>query len=443
MNTFVSARHFRVRRVTATSEPVSSQDPRSYPAGVTLVKRSARGAASAPDKVTIAEIEEWLLHGATLENDMLTLMESFIWRMIASGLPIDRASLHITTLHPQLLGFAWNWRRADGFCDEVKVLHSATDSDSFKRNTLARVIETKECLRRNPQLPEAQSEFPIMRELAELGIHDYLAIPFGGGEYRHIVTLATARASGFAERDIEQITHLLRLFALHVERHIAARIAENALNAYLGTVAGVKVLAGSIQRGSGEAIRAIIWVSDLRGFTDLSSRLSGAEMIMVLNAYFETLAGAVLSNGGEVLKFMGDGLLAVFPIGADDQRAAAAKAALIAAQQAVQGLDRLNAQSPPPLNLINGWNPLRSGIALHEGEVFFGNIGAPDRLDFTVIGSAVNETSRVEALQKTLHRDILITEAVARHLDVPLDDLGQHSLRGVAAPLAIFSPARS
>lgn len=177
MNTFGFSLPSRVRFVTATPEPAAPQDPRSYPAGVTLVKRSARGAASAPDKVTIAEIEEWLLHGATLENDMLTLMESFIWRMIAAGLPIDRGSLHITTLHPQLLGFAWNWRRADGFCDEVKVLHSATDSDSFKRNTLARVIETKECLRRNPQLPEAQSEFPIMRELAELGIHDYLAIP--------------------------------------------------------------------------------------------------------------------------------------------------------------------------------------------------------------------------------------------------------------------------
>ncbi len=422
-------------------DPASLQDPRSYPEGVTLVKRSARGAGSAPDKVTVAEIEEWLLHGATLENDMLTLLESFIWRMIAAGLPLDRASLHITTLHPQLLGFAWNWRRADILCDEVKVLHSATDSDSFKRNTIARVIETKQTLRRNPQAPEAQAEFPIMIELAELGIHDYLAIPFGGGEYRHIVTFATASPSGFRDTEVDQITHLLRLFALHVERHIAARIAENALNAYLGTVAGVKVLAGSIQRGSGEAIRAIIWVSDLRGFTDLSSRLTGAEMIMLLNAYFETLAGAVLSNGGEVLKFMGDGLLAVFPIGDDNQKTAAATAALRAAQQAVSGLDQLNTLEPPPLNMITGWKPLSGGIALHEGEVFFGNIGAPDRLDFTVIGSAVNEASRVEALQKTLHRNILITEAVARHLDIPLDHLGEHELRGVSAPMAIYSPA--
>jgi len=444
MNTFGFTPPPRVRFVTTASAPASIQDDsRTYPVGVTLIKRSARGAASAPAKATIADVEEWLLHGATLENDMLLLLEAFIWHMIAAELPIDRTTLHITTLHPQLLGFGWNWRRSDGLCDEFKVAHGASDTDSFKRNTIARVIETRQCLRRNPQLPESQAEFPIMTELAEAGIHEYVAMPMGGGEYRHIITFATTRQSGFTEAEISQVTHLLRLFSLHVERHIASRIAENALNAYLGTVAGVKVLAGSIQRGSGESIRSIIWVSDLRGFTDLSSLLSGAEMIMVLNAYFETLAGAVLSNGGEVLKFMGDGLLAVFPIGADDQRAAAANAALTAAQQAVQGLEQLNAQSPPPLNLIKGWNPLRSGIALHEGEVFFGNIGAPDRLDFTVIGSAVNETSRVESLQKTLHRDILITEAVARHLDVPLDHLGDHSLRGVAAPLAIFSPARS
>lgn len=398
-----------------------------------------RGPSTAPEHASIADVEAWLLHGATLESEMLLLLEAFAWHMVAAGLPIDRATLHVRTLHPQLLGFGWAWRRAENYCEEFKVEHGASDTDSFKRNTIARVIETGEPVRRNPQLAEAQAEFPIMSELAEFGIHEYIAMPMGGGEYRHIITFATKRPTGFADVEIEQITHLLRLFSLHVERHIASRIAENALNAYLGTVAGVKVLAGSIQRGAGEAIRAIIWVSDLRGFTDLSSRLSGAEMIMLLNAYFETLAGAVLSNGGEVLKFMGDGLLAVFPIGADDHKAAA-QAALRAAQQAVKDLARLNANEPPPLNMMSGWKPLKSGIALHEGEVFFGNIGAPERLDFTVIGSAVNEASRVEALQKTLHRDILMTEAVARHLDVPLDHLGDHELRGVAAPLAIYSP---
>jgi adenylate cyclase len=164
-------------------------------------------------------------------------------------------------------------------------------------------------------------------------------------------------------------------------------------------------------------------------------------MLALLNAYFEVMAGAVLSHGGEVLKFIGDGLLAAFPLPDPDQVRDAAHAALAAAQTAMTGLDALNRDPPGTLAGTIGWQPLRAGIALHEGEVFFGNIGAPERLDFTVIGAAVNEASRVEALQKTLGRDILITEAVARHLDVPLDFLGSHSLRGVAVPLAIYTPA--
>jgi len=405
------------------------------------VRRSSRGAASAPATGSFADITAWLLKGAARETEMLLLFESFIWRLIAAGIPLDRASLHIGTLHPQLLGFAWNWRRDDATCYEVKVQHLTSETDSFKLNPLARIFATGEPLRRNPQAPEAQAEFPIMVELAESGITDYVALPFSSGAgYRHAMTLATSHPGGFPHAAGAEVRNVLDLFALHVERHIVQRIAENAVSAYLGDVAGRKVLSGSIQRGAGEAIRAVIWMSDLRGFTALSDRLSGTEMIVLLNAYFETLAGAVLLHGGEVLKFMGDGLLAVFPIGEATSAPAAARAALGAAQRAMRDLEGLNAGALPQLDGIDGWRPLRTGIALHEGEVFFGNIGAPERLDFTVIGPAVNEASRVEALQKTLKRDILITTAVARLLDIPLDHLGEHALRGVAAPVAVYSP---
>jgi len=405
------------------------------------VRRSSRGAASAPTTASFADITAWLLKGAARETEMLLLFESFIWRLIAAGIPLDRASLHIGTLHPQLLGFAWNWRRDDATCYEVKVQHLTSETDSFKLNPLARIFATGEPLRRNPQAPEAQAEFPIMVELAESGITDYVALPFSSGAgYRHAMTLATSHPGGFPHAAGAEVRNVLDLFALHVERHIVQRIAENAVSAYLGDVAGRKVLSGSIQRGAGEAIRAVIWMSDLRGFTALSDRLSGTEMIVLLNAYFETLAGAVLLHGGEVLKFMGDGLLAVFPISEATSAPAAARAALGAAQRAMRDLEGLNAGALPQLDGIDGWRPLRTGIALHEGEVFFGNIGAPERLDFTVIGPAVNEASRVEALQKTLKRDILITTAVARLLDIPLDHLGEHALRGVAAPVAVYSP---
>lgn len=424
-----------------TTASGTGSPPRQFPHGVAVVRQSSRGAASAPDTNSFADIATWLLKGAARETEMLLLFESFIWRLIAAGIPLDRASLHIGTLHPQLLGFAWNWRREDATCYEVKVLHSTSETDSFRLNPLARIFATGEPLRRNPQNAEARTEFPMMAELGEAGITDYVALPFSSGTgYRHAMTLATKHPDGFPQSAGPEVRNVLDLFALHAERHIAQRIAENAVNAYLGEVAGRKVLSGSIKRGAGEAIRAVIWVSDLRGFTTLSDHLPGADMIVLLNAYFETLAGAVLEHGGEVLKFMGDGLLAVFPISAQTSAKAAAHAALTAAQRARRDLDALNDGALPQLAGIDGWHPLRTGIALHEGEVFFGNIGSPERLDFTVIGPAVNEASRVEALQKKLGRSILITEAMARHIDIPLDHLGKHELRGVSLPVAVYSP---
>jgi adenylate cyclase len=414
--------------------------PRQYPPTVMLVKRSARGIAAAPAGTTFADIEQWLLHDAIREKDFLLFLETFIWRLAVAGAPLDRMSLHMGTLHPQLVGFAWNWSRIDGLCDEVKVADAATGSASFLRNPISRVFESGEALRRNVSDPAAAEEFPLLGELARDGFSEYIALPLSGGLYRNAVTLATRQAGGFAPADLDRIKPLLSIFALHLERHSALRISGNALDAYLGASAATKVLTGSIKRGSGDAIHAVIWVSDLRGFTQLSDRLQPAEIIALLNSYFEVMAGAVLAQGGEVLKFIGDGLLAVFPFEGFGTAADAARAALEAARQALRGLEALNTQPPSELADVDGWRPLRAGIALNEGEVFFGNIGAPERLDFTVIGAAVNEASRVEALQKTLKRDILITEAVARHLDGGLDHLGEHQVRGVAAPISIFSP---
>lgn len=421
------------------ADPTAPRDAaRVYPPGVTVLQRSQRGRSCAPPTSTIEELQRWLLLEAAGERELLLTFEALMWRMNAAGLPIDRATLHIGTLHPQLLGFAWNWRSSDGLCDEVQVSQSTAETDAFKLNPLRRIFDQGTAVRRNPQDPAAQAEFPIMRDLAAGGYTEYLALPLGGEGFRHAVTLSTLQASGFSDEHLADLKRVLVLFTLHVERHIAVRISTNALGAYLGPVAAAKVLNGDIKRGSGEPIRAIIWVSDMRGFTDLSDRLSGRDTTTVLNAYFEVFVGSVLAQGGEVLKFIGDGLLAVFPLG--DDGCAAGNAALAAAQTAQAGLARLNSEPPSDLAAVEGWRPLRAGIALHEGEVFFGNIGAPNRLDFTVIGPAVNEASRVEALQKTLGRNILITAAAARHISVPLEPLGEYPLRGVAAPIAILAP---
>ena len=423
------------------SDPPLDPAPRHYPPTVSLVRRSARGPAAAPAGITVPQIEQWLLRDAAREPEMVRLFESFVWRMVAAGLPIDRTTVHVGTLHPQLVGYAWSWLINDGLCDEVKADDRTDESEGYLRSALYRVIEFGEVVRRRVDDPAAQAEFPLLAELAEIGITEYVAMPMNtGGAHHNVMTIATKRPAGFSDAEFGTIRRLLDLFALHVERHIALRVADNALNAYLGTTAAAKVLHGSIKRGIGEPINAVIWVSDLRGFTELSGRLADADMIALLNAYFECLATPILRQGGEILKFMGDGLLAVFPIAPKDSGKAAATAALAAAQGAMDAIAALNGGGSGPLHAVAGWKPLRTGIALHEGEVFFGNIGAPDRLDFTVIGSAVNAASRVEALQKTLGRSILITEAVARHFDDGFDDLGAHALRGVAQPMRIFSP---
>lgn len=415
--------------------------PRTYPAAVHLLRRAAAGPAAAPTATTIAAIEQWLLTEAMAEDELLRLYESLVWRLVAAGVPLDRASLHVGTLHPQLFGFAWNWNRLDGFCDEVKVEEAALKTDAYRRNPLFRVIEHGEVFRGRTGDTQVRANYPLMAELAEQGITEYVAVPLhAGGSYHNAATAATRRAGGFTDRQIAGLTRILRLFALYVERHIALRISGNVLETYLGAAAGARVLQGSIKRGAGEPIRAIIWASDLRGFTDLADRLEGRDMIALLNAYFERLAAAVMGHRGEVLKFIGDGLLAVFPHAAFAHETAAAEAALAAAEQALADIERLNRQPPPELGAIEGWQPLRTGIALHEGEVFFGNVGAPDRLDFTVIGRAVNAAARVEALSKSLQRSILVTQLVADRLARPLNACGQHMLRGMAQPITLFSP---
>ncbi len=407
------------------------------------MRRSARGGVCAPDTIDMAGIEAWLLGDALAVSDLLELVESLAWRFVAAGILLDRFSVHFGTLHPQLVGFAWNWSRSDGLTDEVKVPAATLKSDGYLRSPLFRVIEHGETVRAFTADSATRERYPFLAELAGQGIAEYVAMPIGGGGYSNSVSLGTSRATGFSDGEFGDLRRALALFALHVERHIALRIAANVLDTYLGRAAGARVLKGAIHRGEGEAIASIVWVSDLRGFTDLSDRLQGHEVTAVLNAYFECLVGAIERHGGEVLKFIGDGLLAVFPVDPADGGKGAAEASLAAAQDALAAVERLNAKPPAALAGIPGWRPLCSGIALHQGDVFFGNVGAPERLDFTVIGRAVNEASRVEALTKVLGRPLLITQPVAMLLGSGLDGLGSHDLRGLARPMAIFAPSLS
>ncbi|WP_235885500.1 adenylate/guanylate cyclase domain-containing protein [Bradyrhizobium niftali] len=417
---------------------ITDPSPRSYPKSVAFVRRAGPIMVTAGVD-TFVEIENWLLEEASADRHMIDLLVKLIGRMKAAGSSVDRLTLHIGTLHPQLVGFAWVWNVDDGFCDEVRVADAAIDSDAYRLNPLQRIVETGETIRRTPTEPSAQAEFPIMIELAAAGMTDYVAIPLSGLDTRNVITIATKAVGGFAGAEIDCLRRLFQLFALHVQRHSELKISENALGAYLGYGAAAKVLEGAIKRGAGDSIRAVIWVSDLRNFTKMSDVLEPADMLVLLNAYFEAMASAVAAHGGETLKFIGDGMLAVFPVtvGAAD----ASRAAVSAAKEAIARLDASNREMQITCDPEQGGASLRAGIVLHEGEVFFGNVGAPDRLDFTVIGAAVNEACRLEALTKTIGRDLLMTEAVARHLSHDVEHLGEHQLRGVAARMSVYGLA--
>ncbi|MGH8692259.1 MAG: adenylate/guanylate cyclase domain-containing protein, partial [Burkholderiales bacterium] len=204
--------------------------------------------------------------------------------------------------------------------------------------------------------------------------------------------------------------------------------ARNILDAYLGQQAGEKVLAGRIRRGDGEDINAVIWFCDLRDSTPLADSMSRQDFLRLLNEYFECVLGPVLEREGEVLRFIGDAALAIFPVG-DDPGPACAKA-LAAARDALERMDKLNKKRRPPL---------RFGIGLHLGELTYGNIGTPTRIEFTVVGAAANEAARIEALCKQLNVDLLVSDRVARALPGAWKSLGKHNLRGVGDKMELFT----
>lgn len=413
----------------------------NYAPGIRLTRCGRTGPTAARGLSTVAEIEGWLLGEASAEADLLVIVERFVWSVVAAGLPLDRMSIHAGTLHPQLIGFGWLWSRAEEAVEEIQVEAVAGESDAFRLNPIRDTMVDGQIVRMRPAAE--LDRWPIARDLHEIGVTDYIIAPIGKGPVRYnAASIATTRPDGFDAAGLATLHRLMQLLALHVERAIQLRIASTVLDTYLGAAAGRRVLEGAIQRGAGERLSAVVWMSDLRGFTELSAHLSPEDLLRVLDAAFDASAGAVLDAGGEVLKFMGDGVLALFETDPADGGRAAAQSALRAAEAAQAALATLNAEPPAALSAVNGWRPIRAGVAMHAGDVFFGNVGAPDRLDFTVIGPAVNVASRVEGLCKPLGEPILISGAVASLLErtPPLRALGRHDLRGVEGAVEIFAP---
>ena len=251
-----------------------------------------------------------------------------------------------------------------------------------------------------------------------------------------MVTYVTDRVTGFSEQEITDLTRISQLLGVVFDMYSQRAIVNNVLTAYLGAKTGPNVLDGQIRRGTGEAITAVLWSSDLRGFTARSDRLPEGRTIAILNALFDAQAQVIHDHGGEILKFVGDGLLAIFAIDEAVPARVATRAAFDAATQALEAVRLLSADpamaDEPPLEIV---------VALHVGTVMYGNIGAANRLDFTVIGPAVNLTSRVEAIAKAINVPIIVTDSFAAAFAGPLISLGRHRLRGLSEPHELFAPS--
>jgi adenylate cyclase len=308
----------------------------------------------------------------------------------------------------------------------------------YMRSPLRPVFVRGVTLRRMLEPPADLTEFPILGELRAEGLTDYIIHPieFSSGQ-RNAVTWATDRPGGFSDEMLALLADILPILSTILEAQSTRRTAGALLDTYLGRDPGGRVLDGTIVRGAGETLRAIVMACDLRSFTPYSDARESEEVIATLNDFFDATGGPVTARGGEILKFIGDGFLAIFRID-DDCAAQWADVALEAVAEAAANVDALNLRRKAV-----GLSELRFGTALHVGEVVYGNIGTADRLDFTVIGPVVNLAFRLEALTKELGRAPLLSADFARLCAAAVEPLGAHALRGLSLPVEVFAPAAS
>jgi len=353
-------------------------------------------------------------------------------QLVSAGIPLFRLAYFQLIPHPEFAGKGYFWRRGQGVEIALRAHGDNVDAE-YRDNPLPVVFEQRKTVR--VRLERHQPQAPILRQLKDEGATDYVALPllFTTGHV-DALSVVSDKPGGFSMTDLDRMFLLQYAFTRLVEVHSLRDTATNLLDAYVGRAAGQRILAGEVKRGGGQTIEAVIWYCDLRGFTRASDTLPRDAIIALLNDYFDVMGGIVTDAGGEILKFMGDGMLAMFPVPAPSERAATALRVARAAASvtdAMMVLNRIRASAEEPV--------VRFGLALHIGEVMFGNIGASQRLDFTVIGPAVNYAARLEKVCSAIDRPVILSAELATLLpkaEVTL--LGAHALKDIDRPQAVY-----
>lgn len=378
----------------------------------------------------------WMLHEGRLNPRRREFSAELCERMLAAGFPIFRSFCGVDILHPLIKGTAYVWWRDAPGTQRMDASYALFETDEFRLSPPRHVQRTGETLRRRLEDLACPMDFAVLNEFRAAGGTDYLALPMRSSTGDNsVITFLSDRPGGFEDGDIAGLAEIADVLAIIVELQSARRTAKTLLDTYVGRRTGGRVLSGAITRGTVENVDAVILYADLRGFTELSEQLPRDAVLALLNDWFEILAAAVTAEGGEVLKFIGDGLLAIFPAETATLRERAG-AALRTARAAIAAIDSRNRAREAA-----GAPVMRFAIALHLGEVAYGNIGAPDRLDFTVIGAAVNHANRLERLGAGLDHRLVTSAAFAATIGEGLVSLGHHQLRGVREAQEVFGLA--
>jgi adenylate cyclase len=394
----------------------------------------------------IAQIGDWLIEAGLAGRSETELLTGFCERAVAAGVPLVRAMVGIDTLHPIHEGRIFRWQPSRTDLSAVSEYGRSTqDSESeemWRRSPFYRLIETGETVLRRKLARGDPVDFIVLRELLEEGMTDYMAMihrfekESAIGQMDSVYSSWTSNApSGFTDEQARALERLVPSLALAVKSASLARIAETLVETYLGRDAGRRVLSGRIERGVADRIGAVLWYSDLRGFTRITDTADPEQVIPLLNDYAEAVISAVQEAGGDVLKLIGDGVLALFNAAEPGEACRCALDAESLVRRRVAELNERRALAGLPVT-----HPY---LGLHIGAVFYGNIGSPDRLDFTVIGPAVNEVSRIAAMCRSVEREVLVSSAFVQAAGpkdrARLVSVGRYALRGVARPAELFT----
>jgi adenylate cyclase len=380
----------------------------------------------------LQKLTDWLIDGARSAASPPDMMVETCERLVQAGIPLWRVGVFVRTLHPDIFGRSFVWRLG---ADVVMTAadFDVPDSDEYRSSPLSVLYSTESEVRRNLSGSAASDNSPFLVDMRAEGVTDYIAIPlrFTDGSI-HSASWTTKQPGGFTEDQLAGLRKLVPPLARVIEIINLRRTASILLDTYVGNRAGERILGGQIRRGHAETMHAAIWLSDLRGFTALSDRLPAETVVEILNRYFDCQVSSIRAHGGEVLKYMGDGLLAVFPIDeyvGDAQQVCSR--VLEAARESRAGVDAMRYPNGEAVERF------RFGLALHVGRILYGNIGGGNRLDFTCIGPAVNLAARLEKIAGRLHRTIVASEGFAGICAGGWTDLGEFPIAGFSKAVRV------